>query len=187
MLKPDYSSKFYVIFYHSGKWGWRRKRKRKGFKGKRLRVSLKEVKRIALPPCPFSYQESLTLQFGPVPWFSLRKLHGNLWPSGPVYLTLACEPDFSTSLFNTGVGASLKCLNRKQKLPTLLFSLTSLKIGAKATIILLLPDLKILNSLVKGTLLLQVQAGPRAPGAFCKKGYRLSHPRVSALSTIAAA
>lgn len=43
MLKPDYSSKFYVIFYHSGKkkWGWRRKRKRKGLKGERLRVSRK--------------------------------------------------------------------------------------------------------------------------------------------------
>ncbi|KAK7811416.1 hypothetical protein U0070_000397 [Myodes glareolus] len=54
------------------------------------------------------------------------------------------------------VGASLKRLNRKQKLPTLLFSLTSLKIGAKAAIILLLPVLKILSSLVKGTLLLQL-------------------------------
>lgn len=69
MLKPDYSSKFYVIFYRSGKWGWRRKRRKKGFKGERLRVSLKDVKLIALPPCPFPYQESLTLQFGPVPWF----------------------------------------------------------------------------------------------------------------------
>lgn len=138
-------------------------------------------------PALFHTRRVLHCSLVQFPGFPLRKLHGNLWPSGPVYLTLACEPDFSTSLFNTGVGASLKCLNRKQKLPTLLFSLTSLKIGAKATIILLLPVLKILNSLVKGTLLLQVQAGPRAPGAFCKKGYHLSHPRVSALSTIAAA
>lgn len=39
MLKCDYSSKFYIMFCHSGKWG-RRKRKRKGGGG-RLSVSLK--------------------------------------------------------------------------------------------------------------------------------------------------
>lgn len=72
-------------------------------------------------------RETLTLQSGPIPQLSSERTPGCQKFVAKRACGSVCWHVNSfvlTSQFNLGEGTSAKCLNRKEKLPTLLFSLT---------------------------------------------------------------